>query len=450
MTGAPHTGLVGLWTLACRSAWHRRTALTLVLLSIALSSFLLLSVERVRQDLRSSFASAVSGTDLLVGARGGQLPLLLYGVFRLGQPVAPLRWRSVEAVAADPGVAWVVPLSLGDSHRGFPVLGTTSAYFRHFRHGDGQPLRLAQGEPFRDRFEAVLGAEVAARLGLRLGDRIVLSHGSGEIVENEHDEHPFRVSGILARTGTPVDRTVHVGLAGLEALHGGGLLPGLPGFPAMPGFTPPAAAAAVPAPASAPPSPLLAQESTGTTAPREVTALLVGLHQRGAVFTVQRRIQGLGTEPLMAVLPGVALDELWDAVDLGEGALRLLSAMVAVVSLAGLVAVILAGLETRRRELAVLRAVGASPRHVLALLLLEGALLSTGGALLGAAASVAVVSGAGPAIAAHWGLVLRPGWPQAGGLVLVAAIIAGGTLASLLPGWRAYRMSLSDGLMPRA
>ena len=437
----------GLWTIALRSAWHRRTALALVLLSVALSSFLLLAVERVRQDLRQSFASAVSGTDLLVGARGGSLPLLLYGVFRLGQPVAPMRWRSVEALAADPAVAWVVPMSLGDSHRGFPVLGTTTAYFRHFRHGEGQALRLAQGGTWRDRFEAVLGAEVAERLGLRPGDRIVLSHGGGEIEENEHADHPFRVSGVLARTGTPVDRTVHVSLAGLDALHDGGGLPGLPGLPLLPGFAPPPAALAG---VTAPASPLLAAEPTGAVPPREVTAALVGLHQRAAVFSVQRRVNELETEPLMAVLPGVALDELWDAVDLGEGALRLLSALVAVVSLAGLVAVILAGLETRRRELAVLRAVGASPRHVLALLLLEGALLSTLGTLAGALAGVATVLLAGPTIAARWGLVLSTGAPDAHSLALAGAVIVGGTLASLLPGWRAYRLSLSDGLMPRA
>jgi putative ABC transport system permease protein len=445
--------MTGLWTVALRSAWHRRTALALVLLSVALSSFLLLAVERVRQDMRQSFASAVSGTDLLVGARGGQVPLLLYGVFRLGQPVAPMRWRSVEAIAADPAVAWVVPLSLGDSLRGFPVLGTTSAYFRHFRHGDGQALRLAQGEAFRDRFEAVLGAEVAERLTLRVGDRVVLSHGGGEIVENEHDEHPFRVSGVLARTGTPVDRTVHVSLAGLSALHEDGGVPGLPGLaglPRPPGFGPPPGPATDPAAPAAPASPLLAGEPAGASPPREVTALLVGLHERAAVFSVQRRVNESRTEPLMAVLPGVALDELWDAVDLGEGALRLLSALVAVVSLAGLVAVILAGLETRRRELAVLRAVGASPRHVLALLLLEGALLSTLGTVAGALAGVATVALAGPAIAARWGLVLSTGAPDAASLALAGAVIAGGTLASLLPGWRAYRMSLSDGLMPRA
>jgi putative ABC transport system permease protein len=298
---------------------------------------------------------------------------------------------------------------------------------------------------------------VAERLALRVGDRVVLSHGGGEIVENEHDEHPFRVSGVLARTGTPVDRTVHVSLAGLTALHEDSSLPGLPGLaglPRLPGFGPPpgaaATASAAPAAPSAPGSPLLAAEPTGSSPPREVTALLVGLHERAAVFSVQRRINESRTEPLMAVLPGVALDELWDAVDLGEGALRLLSALVAVVSLAGLVAVILAGLETRRRELAVLRAVGASPRHVLALLLLEGALLSTLGTVAGALAGIATVAVAGPAIAARWGLVLSTGAPDAASLALAGAVIAGGTLASLLPGWRAYRLSLADGLMPRA
>lgn len=133
--------------LASRSAWHRRFGLALVVFSIALSSFLLLSVERVRHDVRENFSRSVSGTDLVVGARGGALQLMLYAVFRIGQPTQNIRWSSVQALAQDRAVAWVVPISLGDTHRGFPVVGTTAAYFEHFQYGDHQPLALAQGGP---------------------------------------------------------------------------------------------------------------------------------------------------------------------------------------------------------------------------------------------------------------------------------------------------------------
>lgn len=416
------TPLLGL---AARSAWNRRFTLGLTLLSIALATLLLLGIERVRSDLRANFSSAVSGTDLIVGARTGGTQLLLYSVFRIGAATNNVGWASVEALAARPQVAWVVPISLGDSHRGFPVVGTTVDYFTRFHYGRQQPLRLAEGRPFGAVFEAVLGAEVAERLGYHVGQRLTLSHGSGELVA-EHADKPFVVTGVLARTGTPVDRSVHISLSSMEALHidwlGGMPVPGL-------GFTP---------------ERLRQMELK----PKAVTAVLVGLKQRAAVFSVQRWVADFRDEPLMAVLPGVALDELWEVLGSGENALLAMSALVGVVGLAGLVAVVLAGLDARRRELAVLRAVGAGPRHVLALLALEGALVTLGGVLLGLVLVLGLGAALGPWLQSRYGLVL--GWGvspvQAAQL---GAVLATGWLASLLPGWRAYRLSLVDGLSPR-
>lgn len=427
-----------LLTLAAQSAWNRRFVLSLVVLSIALSTVLLLGMARIRDDVRQNFAQSVSGTDLIVGARTGSVQLLLYSVFRIGSATSNIGWDSVQALARMPSVAWVVPLSLGDSHRGFPVVATSAGYFEHFRHGEQQPLRLAQGRAFSEApagavpeaaqvFAAVLGSEVARALGYRLGDALVLSHGDGALAANDHADKPFRVTGILAATGTPVDRSVHISLAGMEALHldwmGGAPLPGQ-GLAA---------------------EDALRQDLT----PRQVTAALVGLKQRSAVFAVQRRINGDRREPLMAVLPGVALDELWEAVALGERGLQLTGALVSLVSLGGLVAVILAGLNERRRELAILRAVGAGPRHVLALLAAEGMLVTLLGVALGTLACLAGLAALGPWVQAHYGLALGARAPNADEALLLGAILGCGWVASLLPGWRAYRLSLTDGLSPR-
>ena len=209
--------------VALRSAWNRRGTLSLVVMSVALSSLLLLSVERIRTDVRESFSQSVSGTDLIVGARTGSMQLLLYAVFRVGGATNNVRMDSLQEIASHRAVAWMVPLSLGDSHRGFPVLATTTEYFQRFLYGDRQPLVLAQGRPFAGTldglYEAVIGADVASALGYRLGQRIILSHGSGVIPGAEHADKPFTVVGILARTGTPVDRTVHISLQALEAIH---------------------------------------------------------------------------------------------------------------------------------------------------------------------------------------------------------------------------------------
>jgi putative ABC transport system permease protein len=421
----------GLGTIAARSAWHRRGTLALVVLSIALATLLLLVLEKLRHDVRDSFRQAVSGTDLVVGARTGPVQLMLYSVFHLGGATNNIRMQSVEAIAQQRAVAWVVPVSLGDSHRGFPVLGTTPAFFERFLYGDREPLRLGAGRAFAGTldglYEAVVGVDVASALGYRLGDRITLAHGAGGPLAAEHADKPFTVVGVLAPTGTPVDRTVHVSLQAIEALHiewqGGAPLPGLRIAPE--------------------------QARKFDLAPKFVTAAFVGLKSRVAVFQVQRWVASYEGEPLLAVLPGVALDELWEVVGIGERALVVMSALVAAVSLAGLVAVVLAGLNERRRELAVLRALGAAPRHVLALLAAEGALVTLAGVALGVVGAAAGLVAAAPLLQARWGITLQGGAPAASQWAWLAGVLAAGMLASLVPGWRAYRLSLADGLSPR-
>ena len=413
--------------LAARSAWNRRLTLGMMVLSVALSVVLLVGIERLRTDARASFAEAVSGTDLIVGARASPVELLLYAVFRIGAATNNMGWPSYLALAGDPAVAWTVPLSLGDSHRGFAVLGTTSAYFDHFRHGDRMPLRIAQGKRFEQLFDTVIGADVAAATGYRLGDRITLSHGAGDADLAEHGDKPFTVVGILTRTGTPVDRTVHVSLEAIEAIHlnwqGGAPVPGL----------------SIPAE--------FARKFNLT--PKSITAALVGLHNRSDVFAAQRRINASRAEPLMAVMPGVALDDLWQMIGTAERTLTGVSALVAAVAFIGLVAVVLAGLGERRRELAVLRSVGAAPRDVFALLAVEGLLITLGGVVLGLILLTAAAPLLGELALSRYGVVLRARLPDGAELNMLLAIIVTGLAASLAPGYRAYRMALADGLAPR-
>lgn len=413
--------------LALASAWNRRLSLGLSLLAVMLAASLLLSMERIRQAARDNFAQSLSGTDLVVGARTSPVQLVLYSVFRLGEATNNLSWESYEKIARDPSIAWSVPISLGDSHRGYPVLGTTPAYFEYYRHGDKQALRLVDGVVFEGVFDAVLGAEVAQRLGYRVGDRITLSHGDGGLPGMEHDDKPFTVTGILAATGTPVDRTVHVGLAAIEAIH----LDWIGGAP-VPGF-------------------YIAAEVVQKfdLTPKSITAFLVGLHQRAEVFRVQRRINTFAEEPLLAVMPGVALDQLWQTVGVVEKALQLLSWLVLAVGLAGLMATLLAGLNERRREMAILRSLGAGPRYVLALLMLESGVVSLLGCLAGLTVVTLIAAFAGDALLA-FGLARLPLAVNAVEMQLLAAVLVCGLLVGLVPAWRAYRLSLADGLIPRS
>jgi putative ABC transport system permease protein len=398
----------------------------MTLTAIALSVALLLGVDRVRRDARESFSQSVSGTDLIVGARTSPVQLMLYSVFRIGEATNNMQWQSFEHVLAHPLVAWAVPLSLGDSHRGFSVVGTSKAYFEHFKYGGGERLSLVSGKPFENVFEAVIGADVAERLRYAPGERIVLNHGMSE-VGAAHADKPFTVVGVLARTGTPVDRSVHVPLEGIEAMHldwqGGAPIPGV--------VIPPE------------------HVSKFDLRPQNITAALVGLKNRSAVFKVQREVNGYSGEALMAVLPGVALDQLWQVVGVAERVLLAVSAMVVAVGLAGLVAVVLAGLNERRRELAILRSVGARPREIFFLLMLEAVGITGAGALAGVAMLALLTAVLAPLAAARYGLLVEPGFVAGPELVLLAAVVAVGVLASVLPGYRAYKLSLADGLTPR-
>ncbi len=410
--------------LALQSLANRKLTALLTILSIAVSVALLLGVEKVRTGARQSFADTISGTGLIMGARSGGLNLLLYSVFRIGNATNNVTWKTYQDIAARPEIAWIVPISLGDSHRGFRVMGTVPEYFKlyHYRHGKG--LEFASGGPFSGLFDAVIGADVAARLGYKTGDKIVVAHGLGSVSFLEHDDKPFRVSGVLAKTGTPVDRTVHVSLQAIEAIHvdwrSGARIPG---------------------------QNISADEVRKMKLePGEITAAFIGLKSRLAVFKLQRAINNYPEEPLSAVLPGVALQELWGLVGTAETALAAVSAMVVLTALLGMVTMILTTLNERRREMAILRSVGATPLTILSLLATEAGVLTFLGAALGTVLLYAALVLLQPYIDSTYGLHIAIGPPTQDQLAVLAGIVVAGFLAGLLPALRAYRLSLADGM----
>lgn len=417
-----------LLRLALRSLLNRRFSALLTVLAIALSVTLLLGVEKIRTEARASFAGTISGTDLIVGPRTGSVQLLLYSVFRIGNASANMRWDSFEKIAEHPRVQWAIPISLGDSHRGFKVMGTSADYFTHYRHGRDRQLIFTEGRPFEDLYDAVLGADIASELGYRLDSELVLAHGTGAVSFVEHDDKPFRVSGILARTGTPVDRTIHVSLPGLEALH----VDWRQGMPAR-------GAARVSA----------EQARELDLTPDSITAMLLGLDSRVATFAVQRDINRFPSEPLMAVLPGVALQELWSLLGVAEKALFVVSVFVVLTGLVGMLTAILASLNERRREMAILRSVGARPRHIFTLLLLEAFGLALAGVLLGLGLMYLALWLAQPLILSQYGLFIPITAPGRWDWTLLGAILLAAIVMGAVPAWRAYRQSLIDGLSIR-
>lgn len=413
--------------LALQSLRNRALTASLTVLAIAVSVMLLLGVEKVRTGARQSFADTISGTDLIVGARSGSIQLLLYSVFRIGNATNNITWKSYEDIAKRPEVAWVVPLSLGDSHHGFRVLGTTEDYFKRYRFRHGQEIAFAEGQPFHDLFDAVVGADVAEALGYKVGDEIIVAHGLGSVSFVEHADKPFRVSGILAKTGTPVDRTVHVSLPAIEAIH----VDWQGGIP-QPGQS------------------VSAEDVRKMDLqPKAITAALVGLKSKLATFKLQRMINNYRQEPLSAIIPGAALQELWGLVGTAETALAVVSAMVVATALLGMVTMILTTLNERRREMAILRSVGARPVTILGLLATEAGLLTLMGVLVGVALLYAALWVLQPWIDHTYGLHLEIDPPTSREVITLAAIVAAGFLAGLLPALRAYRLSLADGMTVR-
>ena len=413
--------------LALLSVLNRRVTAGLTLFAIALSIAMLLGVEKVRRDARGAFANTISGTDLIVGARSGAIQLLLYSVFRIGNATNNISWESYREIADFSRVRWTVPIALGDSHRGFRVMGTSKGYFEHYRYARTHSLAFASGGVFDDVFDAVLGAEVAERLGYALGDSLVVTHGAGEVSFVAHDDKPFRVAGILAPTGTPIDRTVHVSLEGYTAMHvdwrAGAPIPG----------------AAV-----------SAEEARGMDlTPKTITAFLVGLDSKIAIFGVQRRINEYREEPLLAIIPGVALQELWDLMSVAENVLRVVSVMVVATGLLGMLTVILSSLEARRREMAVLRSVGARPLHVFALFMSEAGVLALLGAAIGVVMLYAGLAIGQPFVAREFGLHLPIEALAPADWRLLAAVVLAGVVIGGIPASRAYRLSLADGLSMR-
>jgi len=414
--------------LALRSLRNRRATALLTISAIAISVALLLGVEKMRTAARDGFANTVSGVDLIVGARSGQLNLLLYSVFRVGDATANVSWESYQKIARHPDVAWTIPISLGDSHRGFRVMGTNGDYFKHYRFAGDREIRFAAGKPFADLYDAVVGAEVAKQLGYSVGSKIIVAHGLGNVSFAEHDDKPFTVVGVLERTGTPIDRTVHVSLEAISAIH----VDWQSGMQALAGGQVGADDAR-------------AMDLT----PQSITAFMVGMESKVMTFTMQRAINEYRQEPLLAIIPGVALSQLWNLVGIADTALMIVAAFVVLAGLLGMLTAILTSLNERRREMAILRSVGARPRHVFTLLVAEAGMLATAGVAAGVAVCYGLIFAAKPLLEKRFGIFLDPGGLTGYDLTILGAIIGAALLMGALPAWRAYRNTLSDGLTIR-
>jgi putative ABC transport system permease protein len=350
--------------LAFKSLLNRKSSVLLTLCAMTISIVIMLGIDHIGKQAKRSFNTTISDVDLIVGSRSSSLNLLLYSIFRMGSATANIDWQTFENINADNKVKWSIPISLGDSHKGFRVLGTNNNYFKHYKHGASQSLNFARGKALQHVFDLVIGADVASTLGYKLGDSLTLAHGLVSTHFNQHNKQ-FMVTGILKPTGTPVDKTLHVSLQGLDALH-----------------------------LSPAEKPLITKSNTQLYRAKQdqqqypkqqldpsykgqsITAVLLGLKSKFMIFSLQRQLNTNRNEPLLAIIPGVVLSDLWQTLAAVEKAMRLIIALVFVSTTLGLSAMLITSIKERYHEMQLLRIIGASPLFILAIIKIEAILIS--------------------------------------------------------------------------
>ena len=411
-----------LLKLTFNSLYARLLTVGMTVFAISLSLMLYMSVEKLRTSAYTSFTDTISQTDLIVGARTSSVQLLLYSVFRIGNATNNITWESYEDVINKKEVAWSVPISLGDSHRGFRVMGTNSEFFKRYKFRGGQSIELEQGKNLDDLYDVIIGAGVAEKLNYSVGTPLIVSHGLQSF--SDHDDQPFKISGILAKTGTPVDNTVIVSLEAIEAIHvdwsTGAKIPGQ--------ITP------------------VEEIRQMDLSPKNITAALIGVNSKLQIFQLQRWINEYPEESLSSILPGVALQELWRIVGVVENLLLGISVTVIFTTLIGMTAIIFSSLNERRREMAIWRAMGASPKVVVGLLMLEAFIISVMSIIVSTVMLFLTLYVLQPWIDNTYGILVNIEMLAVKDIYIFMLFIIAASLVSLIPAIRAYWFSINDGM----
>lgn len=414
--------------MALALASLRARALPVILVTVALTAslVLLLSIERIQKATENGFTQSISGVDLIIGPRSGGIELVLYTGFHLGRPTNNITMQTVEAVSKRSEIDWLVPIALGDSHRGHRVIATTADYFAHVRYAGDRSLAFSEGQPFASLNEVVLGARVAEKLGYTLGTELYLTHGSGQGLGKTHDDFAFVVTGILEPTGTPNDSAVFVGLDGYELIHlgwqSGSRVFSLDNLD-------------------------LQQLPPDALTPKTVTAAYVGLKSKLGIFQLMRDLAAYPEEAISAVIPGVALAELWSIIGMIDRVFQFLSGMIIVIALIGLITMTLTGLDARTREMTILRAVGATPLHLASWVMLEAFAIGVLSSLSALGVLTAVTAMASEPLTEALGIVPEIAFLTSSEAITLGAIVLAGLLSSLWPAIMVYRRSLQQGLL---
>lgn len=413
------------WGIVSRSMSGRRFSTGVTVASVAVAVALMTLLLSMKTSGRQAFERGTGNAQMLISREPGPLASVLNSMFYADAPGNDIPWADFERLRDSYPFAWAIPTAFGDSYRGLPVLATTAAFFTDFQPAQGEPFELREGRLFENNFELVLGAEAARRTNLRVGSTVNVFHGAPRSPDaHPHDEFDYTVVGILEPTGSPHDRALFSDLESSWILHAHDRRVDQLG-------------ADVP----------LTTAADLVDADRRITAVYASIGRRTAALT--QILSALRRDPEWTVAqPADTVRGLFQIV---SGVDQILVAMAAAVLVSSGVSIMLAlynSMEQRRKQVAVLRVLGASRWRVSNLVLTESAAIGLMGGAIGVLLGVVlgvVVSGV---LEARLGLVVRPRLPIDGYLAMVLATVVLAMLAGVAPAVRAYRTAVVRHLRP--
>lgn len=398
-----------LWLIVRRSLYQHLLSTLVTVVSIALAGGLLMSVWVVKNQAHATFTGQSGGWDAVLGARGAKLQLVLNAIFHLEASPGNIPFDDYEAIRTNRAVAAAVPIAVGDNYRGYRLVGTMTNYF-DVEFAKAQRFQLAPGgRMFEDGYrEAVVGSFVAQKLGLKVGSEFQPYHGLNFDPKTQHEE-VYVVVGIMEPSNTPADRVIWIPLAGLQNMSG----------------------------------------HDAATA-NDVSAVLVKLRSPLAGQQLDMLYNRQGNRLTFAWPIAKQMADLFEKFGWFDSVLELVAWLVALVATGAVLASLYNSMNSRRRDIAILRALGARRRTVFSAIVLESATISALGMAVGFLIYFAILMGAASVIRAQTGVVLDPWQPASVWLWAPAAMIGMGALAGILPALKAYRSEVADGLAPES
>jgi len=404
-----------LWLLSFKSIRSRQSAFSLSIISIAISIILLLGINQLQKDTKTHFLNTISQTQLIAAAPNGAINILLTTIFHIGESRDRIKYESFKKIKKIKEVAWAIPIALGDSHKGFSVIGSDNSYFKHYQYQNKKYLTLKKGSFFKNFYDVVIGANIAKQLHYKIGDTIHLEHAHKHL----HANRDFKIVGILSPSITPNDNTLFVQLKVLEAIH----IEWQSGhFVDM----------------------HLSSESLThmKIVPKHLSGVLIGLKDKSTLLHVKDTIMHFKDDNIQAIIPAKALASLFKLLKNMQSVLSLISSAVFIAAIFGMLSIMFSTLNERRREISIFRALGAPAKTIFLLFGIEAFLSVLGGIVLGIIILKILLFTASIlyAVPLYYHFNIND-------TLLLLAMLFIGVMSSFLPALQSYKHSLQDGLM---